>query len=73
MLPDLHRKGMYFYIPLSREGSFKSFETLSPFIYQFGGEIYSKDGLGASIDNENTINALTFATDLYKMYSLLTG
>lgn len=70
MLPDLHRKGMYFYIPLSREGSFKSFETLSPFIYQFGGEIYSKDGLGASIDNENTINALTFATDLYKMYSL---
>ena len=23
MLPDLHRRGMYFYIPLSKEGSFK--------------------------------------------------
>lgn len=70
MLPDLHRRGMYFYIPLSKEGSFKSFETLTPFIYQFGGEIYREDGLSAKIDNENTIKALTFATDLYKMYSL---
>ncbi len=70
MLPVLRRFGMSFYIPLSSSSAQKSFDATGPFIYQFGGEIYSEDGLSGAIDNENTIRALNFMTDLYKEYSM---
>jgi ABC-type glycerol-3-phosphate transport system substrate-binding protein len=70
MLPILKRYGMNFYIPLSNSSSLKSFDTTAPFIYQFNGKIYSDDGTSAAIDDENTIKALTFMTNLYKEYSL---
>lgn len=70
MLPVLRRYGMSFYIPLSNSSSLKSFDATGPFINQFEGEIYSADGLSAALDNENTIDAMTFMTDLYREYSM---
>jgi len=69
LLPVLRRYGMSFYIPLSSNNAFKSFDTTAPFIYQFGGKIYSDDGFSGGIDDENSIRALTFMTDLYREYS----
>ena len=48
----------------------KSFDSTAPFINQFEGKIYSDDGLSSAIDDENTIEALTFMTDLYREYSM---
>ncbi len=70
MLPVLERYGMSFYIPLSGSSSFKSWDMTSPFIYQFNGRIYSEDGFRASVDDENTISALSFIADLYREYSM---
>ncbi|MCR3906611.1 MAG: extracellular solute-binding protein [Tenericutes bacterium] len=70
MLPVLRRYGMSFYIPLSSSSALKSFDSTAPFIYQFNGRIYSEDGLSSAIDNENTIQALSFMTDLYREYSM---
>jgi ABC-type glycerol-3-phosphate transport system substrate-binding protein len=70
MLPVLRRFGMSFYIPLSSSSAQKSFDATGPFIYQFGGQIYSEDGLSGAIDDENTIRALSFMTDLYREYSM---
>ncbi|NLD26158.1 MAG: extracellular solute-binding protein [Acholeplasmataceae bacterium] len=70
MLPVLERYGMSFYIPLSASGSLKSWDQTAPFIYQFGGKIYADDGFGAGVDDENTIAALNFITDLYREYSM---
>jgi ABC-type glycerol-3-phosphate transport system substrate-binding protein len=70
MLPVLDRYGMTFYVPLSTMDAFKSFGVTMPFIHQFNGKIYSDDGLTAAVDDEGTINALTFMTDLYREYSL---
>ncbi|MCB9498727.1 MAG: extracellular solute-binding protein [Bacillales bacterium] len=70
MLPTLERYGMSFYIPLSSSSSTKSFDSTSPFIYQFGGSLYADDGMSSGIDSENTIEAITFMTDLYKEYGL---
>lgn len=70
MLPILERYGMSFYVPLSNNSSLKSFDTTAPFIFQFGGQLYAEDGLSAAIDNENTIQAMTFMADLYREYSL---
>jgi ABC-type glycerol-3-phosphate transport system substrate-binding protein len=70
MLPVLRRYGMSFYIPLSNSSALKSFDSTAPLIHQFGGKIYSDDGLTAAIDDEKTIQALTFMTDLYREYSM---
>ncbi|MDO9628307.1 MAG: extracellular solute-binding protein, partial [Acholeplasmataceae bacterium] len=70
MLPVLRRYGMSFYIPLSSSSALKSFDSTAPLIYQFEGKIYADDGFGAAIDNENTIKALSFMTDLYREYSM---
>lgn len=70
MLPVLRRFGMSFYIPLSSSSAQKSFDATGPFINQFGGKIYADDGLSGAIDDENTIQALTFMTDLYREYSM---
>lgn len=70
MLPVLRRFGMSFYVPLSSSSAQKSFDATGPFIHQFGGKIYADDGLSGAIDDENTIEALTFMTDLYREYSM---
>lgn len=73
MLPVLKRYGMEFYIPLSSASSSKSFDVTSPFIYQFGGDIYSVNSEGmvtGGLENEKTIQAMEFITDLYTEYGL---
>ena len=70
MLPVLERFGMQFYIPLSSSSSSKSYDSTAPFIWQFNGDLYNLDTLTSGVDNENTIQALQFMTDLYREYSL---
>lgn len=70
MLPVLERFGMQFYIPLSSSASSKSYDSTAPFIWQFNGDLYNLDTLTSGVDNENTIQALQFMTDLYREYSL---
>ncbi len=68
ILPTLNRYGMSFYVPLSNANAFKSFDATAPFIYQFGGEIYSSDGFGVELDSVESLQALEFMTDLYTEY-----
>lgn len=70
MLPVLRRYGMSFYVPLSSSSSLKSFDSTAPFIHQFGGSIYTPNGLSSGLDQENTIEAMTFMTDLYREYAM---
>lgn len=70
MLPVLNRYGMSFYLPLSAATSSKSFDATAPFIFQFGGRLYSDDGFSAAIDDEKTIAALTLMTDFYRQYGV---
>lgn len=68
MLPVLNRNGMSFYVPLSSNSAFKSFDSTAPFIYQFGGSIYAEDGFSSAIDQEESVLAMEFMTDLYLEY-----
>ncbi len=70
ILPELQRFGMNFYSMLSSNNAFKAFVQTMPFIRQFGGKIFSDDGLSAAYDDPNTIRALTLMTDLFTTYSL---
>jgi ABC-type glycerol-3-phosphate transport system substrate-binding protein len=70
ILPELQRFGMNFYSMLSTTNAFKAYVLTMPFIRQFGGEIFSSDGLQAGYDDPRTIAALSFMTELYTTYSL---
>ncbi|MCP3028551.1 extracellular solute-binding protein [Halobacillus sp. A5] len=70
ILPELQRYGMNYYTPLAEESAFKPFQTTSPFIYQFGGEIYEENGLGTTIDEENALEGIQYMADLSTIYSM---
>ncbi len=70
MLYTLQSYSMNFYHPMSSDTSYKSFGMLSPFIYQFNGELFSEDGLTSTLEDENTVDAISFLTSLYTVYNL---
>ena len=55
ILPELQRYGMNFYVNLAATGAFKGFGATMPFIYQYGGSIYSKDAFSAAINDPKSI------------------
>ena len=61
---------MNFYHPLGGEGAYKGFGLTSPFIYQFGGEIYQENGFTTTFNEEVNIQAITFMTDIFNIYNL---
>jgi len=69
ILPELQRRGMNFYIPLSASSQ-KYFHVTSPFIFQNGGTLYSKDGMTTAINSEETLKGLELMTDLYSIYGV---
>jgi len=70
MLPILQSHQMNFYHPLGGDASFKGYGYTSSIIYQFGGEIYSEDGIGTTLKDNETIEAVRFMTDLFTIYDL---
>ncbi len=70
ILPELQRYGMNFYVNLAATGAFKGFGATMPFIYQYGGSIYSKDAFSAAINDPKSIEAITFMTELFTVYAL---
>lgn len=70
ILPELQRYGMNFYSPIAGAVGFKPFQTTAPFIYQFQGNLYSKDGMRTAIDSEAALKGIRFMTELNTIYSL---
>ena len=70
ILPELQRHGANFYIPLSSSTSSKSIMTTAPFIYQYGGNLFSEDATHTTIAEENSLNAIKLMTELYTLYGL---
>jgi len=70
ILPTLQRYNMNFYYPTAGGTALKWFYQTSPLIYQFGGSLYSEDGLTTTINSEDSIKGLQLLGDLYTTYSL---
>ncbi len=70
ILPKLQRYGLNFYLPLSGSTSSKSIMTTAPFIYQYGGTLFSADATKTTIADENSLNAIKLMTELYTLYGL---
>jgi ABC-type glycerol-3-phosphate transport system substrate-binding protein len=70
ILPILQSYQMNFFHPLGGEGAYKGFGLTSPLIYQMGAEIYSDIPHQTTFNQEKTIEAITFLTDIFNKYNL---
>ena len=72
LLPRMQRNGFNFYIPLSTSTASKSIMTTAPFIYQYGGNLFSDDGMRTTIDEEDSLKGIKMMTELFTIYGLET-
>lgn len=70
ILPKLQRYGLNFYEPISLYTGLRPFVATLPFFYQWGGSLYSEDGMTTTLSSEENIKALKFITDLFTIYNL---
>ncbi len=70
ILHTLQQYNMNYYLPISAQNSTKWFYQTVPMIYQYGGTLYTEDGLKTTIDSEEALKGLTLLTDFFKYYSL---
>jgi ABC-type glycerol-3-phosphate transport system substrate-binding protein len=70
ILPELQRFDMNYYEPLAFFKGFKPFVATMPFIYQFGGTLYSEDGMTTAINSEETLEGMQMMTDLFTVYNM---
>ncbi len=70
ILPELQRYGMNYYEPLALFKGFKPFVATMPFIYQFGGSLFSDDGMSTVINSEETLEGIQLMTELFTVYNL---
>ena len=71
-LPKMQRNGLNFYLPLGSATSSKSIMTTAPFIYQYGGDLFTPDGTKTTIDQEDSLNGIKLMTELFTLYGLPT-
>jgi ABC-type glycerol-3-phosphate transport system substrate-binding protein len=69
LVPVLQRYNMNFYTPLGSDNSYKGFDVTTPFIYQFGGQLYDSSGSKTVINKGGAYRAFEFMTDLFTVYN----
>ena len=70
LLPKMQRMGMNFTMPLAGGSGLKGISVTGPFIYQYGGDIYTEDYLATAIDSPEAIEAINMMVELFSLYSL---
>ena len=70
ILPELQRFGMNYYMPMAGGSGLKGISITAPFIYQYGGDIYSNDYMTTAIDSREAIAAMNMMVELFSIYSL---
>ncbi len=70
ILPLLQSYGMNYFEPLAQYSGLKPFVATLPFIYQFGGDLYSPDGMQTSINSEETLRGVTLMSELFTLYNM---
>lgn len=70
ILPILQSYGMNYFVPLAQFSGLKPFVATLPFIYQFGGDLYTEDGMQTAINSEQTLKGISLMSELYTLYNL---
>lgn len=70
IMPTLLRYNKNISLPIANLIGFKSLGTTTPYIYQNDGQLYTDDGAGIGLMDQNTVTAMTELTDLFKVYAV---
>jgi len=70
ILPELQRYGMNYNTPLSSGSGFKPYLMTAPYIFNFGGQLYSPDGFSTGLDSEEAIRAMKFMAESFTIYGM---
>lgn len=70
LVPMLQKYDMNFYTPLGSDNAYKGFDVTTPFIYQFGGQLYDTTGSKTVVNKEGAYQAFEFMTNLFTVYNI---
>lgn len=70
ILPLLQSYGMNYFVPLAQFSGLKPFVATMPFIYQFGGDLYTEDGMSTAINTEETLEGIRLMSELFTLYNV---
>lgn len=70
ILPELQRYGMNYYTPLSTGSGLKGYLITAPYIWNFGGTLYSPDGLKTGLGSDESITAIKFMAEQFTVYGM---
>lgn len=70
ILPILQSYGMNYFVPLAQYEGLKPFVATLPYVYQFGGDLYTADGMETAINSEQTLQGIKLMGDLFTLYNL---
>lgn len=70
ILPLLQSYGLNYFIPLAQYTGLKPFVATLPFIHQFGGDLYTEDGMQTAINSEETLQGIKLMSDLFTLYNM---
>lgn len=70
ILPLLQSYGMNYFVPLAQFSGLKPFVATMPFIYQFGGDLYTDTGMQTAINSEETLKGIQLMSDLFTLYNV---
>ncbi|WP_162849138.1 extracellular solute-binding protein [Haploplasma axanthum] len=70
LLPVLQSYELNYFIPISQYVGLKPFVATLPFIYQFGGSLYSEDGMQTAINDTETIQGMKLMSELFTLYNM---
>ena len=63
----IDERGLLYTITSGTE--WEAIRQLAPFIYQHGGDLYESDGIGTTIDSEESLQGIQFMSELNTLYS----
>jgi ABC-type glycerol-3-phosphate transport system substrate-binding protein len=70
ILPELQRYGMNYNTPLSSGSGAKGYLITAPYIFNYGGELYSPDGFSTGLDSDEAIAAMKFMAESFTIYGM---
>lgn len=70
ILPQLQRYGMNYYLPIAMFEGMKPYVVTLPFIYQFGGTLFSADGMQTLINSDQTLEGMQLMAEFFTLYNV---
>ncbi len=70
ILPELQRYGMNYNTALSSGTGMKNYLLTAPYLFNYGADLYSKDGFATGLQSEEAVAAIQFMADSFTIYGM---